>query len=196
MLIKNGFYLNFHNTGVDLFLETNYYGSGYWDNGFIVFDLVSNNNVGFSLMTSFSSSSDNDVNVWHSRLGHIGQQRMNRLAKEGLLGPLKKVNLPTCPNCLEEKMKRKPFGKAIRAQIPLQLVHSDVCGPMNVRAKHGASYFITFINDFTRFDYVYLISYKSEALGCFKNFLNLVENQKDVRLKALRTNRGREYFSN
>ena len=138
-------------------------------------------------MTSYSSSSDNDVNVWHSRLRHIGQQRMNRLAKEGLLGSLKKFNLPTCPNYLEGKMARKPFGKAIRAQIPLQLVHSDVCGPMNVRAKHGASYFITFIDDFTRFGYIYLISHKSKALGCFRNFLNLVKNQKDVRLKALRT---------
>ena len=112
---------------------------------------------------------------------------MNRLTKEGFLRPLKKVNLPSYPNCLEGKMARKPFGKAIRAQIPLQLVHSDVCGPMNVRAKHGASYFITFIDDFTRFGYIYLISHKSKALGCFRNFLNLVKNQKDVRLKALRT---------
>ena len=72
LLIKNGFCLNFHDTGVDLFLKTNYYGSGCWDNGFIVFDLISNNNVGFSFMTSSNSSSDNDVNVWHSRLGHIG----------------------------------------------------------------------------------------------------------------------------
>ena len=121
-------------------------------------------------MTSSSSSSNNDVNVCYSRLGHIGQQRMNRLAKEGLLGPFKKVNLPTCPNCLEGKMIRKSFGKAIRAQIPLQLVHSDVCGLMNVRAKYGASYFITFINDFTRFSYVYLISHKSKASGCFRKF--------------------------
>ena len=66
---------------------------------------------------------------------------------------------------------------------------------MNVRAKHGASYLITFIDDFTKFDYVYLISHKSEALWCFRKFLNLVENQKDVRLKALRTDRGREYLS-
>ena len=50
---------------------------------------------------------------------------MNRLAKEGLLRSLKKVNLPTCPNCLEGKMARKPFGKVIRAQIPLQLVHLE-----------------------------------------------------------------------
>ena len=92
-------------------------------------------------------------------------------------------------------MARKPFGKAIRAQISLQLVHSDVCGPMNVRMKHYASYFTTFIDNFTRFGYVYLISHKSEALGCFRNFLNLIENQKDVRLKALRTDRGREYLS-
>ena len=67
---------------------------------------------------------------------------------------------------------------------------------MNVRAKHDASYFITFIVDFTRFGYVYLISYKSEALGFFRKFLNLVDNQKDVRLKALRADRGREYLSN
>ena len=83
-------------------------------------------------------------------------------------------------------MARKPFGKTIRAQIPLQLVHSDICGPMNVRAKHGTSYFITIIDDFTRFGYVYLISHKYDALGCFRNFLNLVKNQKDVRLKTFR----------
>ena len=93
-------------------------------------------------------------------------------------------------------MARKPFGKAIRAQIPLQLVHSIVCGPMNVKAKHVASYFITFIDDFTRFNYVYLISHKFEALWCFRKFFNLVENQKDVRLKALRTDQGREYLFN
>ena len=50
LLIKNGFCLSFHDTGVDLFLKTNYYGSGCWDNSFIIFDLVSNNNnAGFSL---------------------------------------------------------------------------------------------------------------------------------------------------
>ena len=92
-------------------------------------------------------------------------------------------------------MARKPFGKAIKAQIPLQLVHLNVCGPMNVRAKHGASYFITFIDDFTKFGYIYLISHKSKIIGCFRKFLNLVENQKDVKLKALKIDRGCEYLS-
>ena len=76
---------------------------------------------------------------------------MNKLTKQGFLGSLKKVNLLTCPNCLEGKVTRKPFEKAIKAQIPLQLVHSNVYGPINVMTKHGVSYFITFIDNFTRF---------------------------------------------
>ena len=47
------------------------------------------------------------------------------------------------------KATRLPFGKAKRACFPLELIHSDICGPMNVRARHGAQYFITFIDDFT-----------------------------------------------
>ena len=83
---------------------------------------------------------------------------MNRLKKERLLGSLKKVNLPTCPNCLKGKTVRKPFGKIIRTQIPLQLVYSDNYGLMNVRARHDALYLITFINDFPRFSCLFNIS--------------------------------------
>ena len=88
---------------------------------------------------------------------------MNRLAKEGLLEPLSHIDLPVCEHCLAGKATRKPFGEATRAQTPLQLIHSDICGPMNVRARHGAHYFITFIDDFTRFGVVYLISHRYEA---------------------------------
>ena len=118
------------------------------------------NSNSFSLFTS-SNISNNDVNIWHARLGHIGQQRMDRLAKEGLLGQIEKVNLSTYENCLAGKMARKPFGKGTRAELPLQLIHSDICGPMNVRARHRGVYFITFIDDYTRFGHVYLISHKS-----------------------------------
>lgn len=66
---------------------------------------------------------------------------------------------------------------------------------MNVRTKYGASYFITFINDYSRFGHVYLISHKPEALDCFKLYLNIVENQLDSNVKVLRTDRRREYLS-
>ena len=65
---------------------------------------------------------------------------------------------------------------------------------MNVRARHGDFYFITFIDDYTRYGHVYLISHKSEAFDCFRQYMRLVENQLDMSIKALRTDRGREYL--
>jgi hypothetical protein len=73
---------------------------------------------------------------------------MTRLAREGHLGPFAKVDLPICEPCLAGKACRKSFGKAVRATQP-ELIHSDICGPMNVKARHGASYFLTFIDDYT-----------------------------------------------
>ena len=66
---------------------------------------------------------------------------------------------------------------------------------MNVKARHRVVYFITFIDDFTRYGYIYLISHNSQALDCFIKFINLVENQLDKKIKALRIDRGREYLS-
>ena len=84
--------------------------------------------------------------------------------------------LIVCESCLASKAKRKPFGKASCASCPLELVHFDTCGPINVRACHGASYFITFIDDYSHFGYVYLISHKSKALDCLRRFVHEVEN--------------------
>ncbi|GAV60933.1 gag_pre-integrs domain-containing protein, partial [Cephalotus follicularis] len=96
-------------------------------NNFFIMDLVDS-----ASSSLFVNANDIDSVTWHARLGHIGQDRMTRLAREGLLGPLAKVNLPICEPCLAGKACRKPFGKAIRDTHPLELVHSDICGPMNV----------------------------------------------------------------
>ncbi|KAF3638907.1 hypothetical protein FXO37_24173 [Capsicum annuum] len=83
------------------------------------------------VMSYYSSNNDVNIITWHARLSHIGQDRMNRLAKEGHLGSFSKIEMPTYQNCLAGKITRKPFGKAKRAEFPLQLIHSDICGPMN-----------------------------------------------------------------
>ena len=56
-------------------------------------------------------------------------------------------------------------------------------------------YFITFIDDFTRYGHVYLIFHKSEVLDCFRRYIDLVENQLDQKIKTLKIDRGREYLS-
>src|SRR5688500_19634835 len=52
----------------------------------------------------------------------------------------------------------------------LDLIHTDVCGPLSVSAKGGFNYFITFTNDFSRYGFVYLMKYKSETFEKFKEF--------------------------
>ncbi|KAL4285029.1 hypothetical protein GQ457_16G019150 [Hibiscus cannabinus] len=86
-------------------------------------------------------------------------------------------------------------GKGERSSDSLGLIHSDVCGPMNTQARGGYQYFITFTDDFSRYGYIYLMRHKSEALEEFKEFKNEVQNQHGKSVKALRSDRGGEYFS-
>ena len=109
---------------------------------------------------------------------------MNRLVRENLLGQFTKIDMSTCEYCLADKTTRKPFNKGTRAEIPLQFIHSNICGPMSVRARHDALYFITFIDDLTRYSHVYLISHKLEILDCFRRYINLVDNQLDKKIKT------------
>lgn len=92
---------------------------------------------------------------------------MKEFAREGLLGSLAKIDLPICEYYLVGKTTRKPSSRGTKTKLPLQLVHSTVCDPLNVRARNGASYFIPFIDDFMCFGYVFLIFHKLEAIYCF-----------------------------
>jgi len=98
VLLRLGFDWRFHNTEVKLVLETTYFGSGFLRDVLIVMDLDVGSfslNVSFFLFAS-SQNCENDMNIWYARLGHIGQNRMQRLAKEALLAHIDQVSLPIC----------------------------------------------------------------------------------------------------
>ena len=83
-------------------------------------------------------------------------------------------------------MTKSPFKKkGERTKDLLELIHSDVCGPMSQSARDGYRYFITFTDDYSRYGYVYLMMHKSEAFDKFKEYKNEVENQLDKRIKVL-----------
>ncbi|GKA84869.1 retrotransposon protein, putative, ty1-copia subclass [Tanacetum coccineum] len=93
-------------------------------------------------------------------------------------------------------MTRKPFShKTEKVKDVLGLIHTDVCGPLRHLSKKGASYFITFTNDYSRYGYVYLLKHKHEVFEAFKVFKNKVENQLRKTIKAIRSDRGGEYIS-
>ena len=78
-------------------------------------------------------------------------------------------SLSTYESCLLGKMTKSPFTeKGKRASEVLELIHTDVCGPMNICAKYGYVYFKTFIDDLSRYGYIYLMKHKSESFEIFK----------------------------
>ncbi|KAL0313416.1 UNVERIFIED_CONTAM: Retrovirus-related Pol polyprotein from transposon TNT 1-94 [Sesamum radiatum] len=141
---------------------------------------------------------DNHENaqIWHARLGHISKDRIRRLVDTKSLEIDDLDHLPTCESCLKGKMTKKPFvGQSAIAKGLLDLVYTDVCGPLSIPARGGFPYFITFTDDHSRYGYVYLMRYKSEAFGRFKEYRLEVDNQTSRNIKALRSDRGGEYLS-
>ena len=103
-----------------------------------------------------------------------------------------------CESCVEGKIHRFPFptdgGK--QADEPLELIHSDVCGKMSTKSIGGAEYFLTFIDDKTRYVWVYMLTRKDEVFQRFQEWKALVENSSGHKVKVLRTDNGGEYTSN
>ncbi|KAL0462672.1 UNVERIFIED_CONTAM: hypothetical protein Slati_0154800 [Sesamum latifolium] len=157
-------------------------------------DLVSN----LIMTAQHKSKVDNHENaqLWPARLGHISKDRIRKLVDSKSLEVDDLDNLPTCESCLNGKMTKKPFvEKSAIANGLLNLVHTDVCGPLNTPARGGFSYFIMFTDDHSRYGYVYPMRYKFEAFGRFKEYRLEVENQIGHKIKALRSDRYGEYLN-
>ena len=108
---------------------------------------------------------------------------------------LRVETLPVCESCLEGKITKCHFSvKGNRAKEPLELVHSDVYGPIKVQARGGYEYFVTFIDDYSRYGHTYLIHRKSETFGKFQEFKAEAGKQLGKTLKTLRSDRGGDYL--
>ena len=94
-------------------------------------------------------------------------------------------------------MSKTPFfGTMERANDLLEIIHTDVCGLMSVEARGGYSYFLTYIDDLSRYGYIYLMQHKSETFEKFKEFQSEVENHRNKKIKFLQSDRREEYLSN
>ena len=134
-------------------------------------------------------------NVWHGRLCHVNYNNLDRLINLNLLSKFEIDFNRNCEIYVKVKMARECFKPVERSTKPLELIHSDVCDMKVVQTKGGKKYFITFIDDCTRYYYVYLLRSKNEAIEAFIQYTNEFENQLNKKIKALRSDRGREYES-
>ena len=131
--------------------------------------------------------------LWHQRLGHISRDRMTRLVKDEVLPHLDFSDFEKCVECIKGKMTKGNKKGSTRSTGLLELIHTDICGPFP-SGIGGHKSFITFIDDYSRYMYLFLINEKSESLEMFKTFKAEVENQLDRKIKVVRSDRGGEYY--
>ena len=141
----------------------------------------------------------NRIEDWHKRLGHASPDTLVHMAKEGLVDGLQLVGntkMPFCETCQFGKQTRNPFPKeAVRSKKVLELIHSDVCGPMPVNSVGGSRYFVTFVDDCTRYTAVYFMNKKSEVLKYFREFHREAELVTGCKVKCIRSDNGTEYVN-
>lgn len=137
--------------------------------------------------------------LWHRRYGHLNFQALMQLktAVSGIAIENDDSEIINCKVCPMGKQKREKFDTSTsRTTKELELVHSDVCGPMETKTIGGARYMLTFTDDYTRKTFVYFLAEKTQVLNTLIEFKNFVEKQTGERIKTLRTDNGTEYISN
>eukprot|EP00253_Pinus_taeda_P025085 PITA_25085 len=136
--------------------------------------------------------------LWHARFGHLNYDSLCLLKKNGVVGLLTiPRKLKQCDACILGKHRKQSFHDSYsRARRKLELIHSDLCGPMPVPSANGNKYIMTFIDDYTRMCWVYLMKNKSDAFLTFKNFHKWIENDAQSHIGSIRADNGKEYTSN
>lgn len=195
LLSKAGFRLVFESDKFILTKSGVFVGKGYQDNGLFKMNVMNvirpeAKNKIIDSVYLFESS-----NLWHERLGHVNFNTLQRLAHLNIIPTFKRNPQDKCEICVEAEMAKAPFHSVTRCITPLELIHTDVCDLKFVQTRGGKKYFITFIDDCTRFCYVYLLKSKDEALEAFKKYKTEVENQLSSKIKMIRSDRGGEYVA-
>lgn len=125
---------------------------------------------------------------------------MNKLVKdklgEGLPEELEN-NVKKCANCNQSKMANVPFeNERTQSKEILELIHTDLNGPHSTTGNRDEKYFLTFIDDYSKCTKIYCIKNKNKTTDCFIEFVNLVENNFNKKIKKLRCDDGKEYLNN
>jgi hypothetical protein len=140
-----------------------------------------------------STSSTTAFSLWHSRLGHVSFGRLQSLISSGKLGHVTSQNIDCMP-CQLAKQPALAFNKSDSISTsPFDLVHSDIWGPSPNTTMGGSKYFVIFVDDYSRFTWIYLLKKRSELPQTYHDFAKMVQTQFGRSIKVFRTDNAMEY---
>lgn len=148
---------------------------------------------------SVNDNSYKELEKWHRRMGHINVKDLLVASKKGIIRGinLKNTNYNfRCDICFRGKMTRTPLPKRSDKDVDLlEIIHSDVFGPVRVESHRKSKYMVTFTDDKSRWTEVRFLNSKKDILKIFREFVSMVENQKNKKIKCLQTDNGCEYVN-
>ncbi|KAJ1698879.1 hypothetical protein LUZ63_007391 [Rhynchospora breviuscula] len=133
------------------------------------------------------------ADIWHYRFGHPSLDTTRKILIASNL-PCTNSTLNVCCDCNVAKCHKLPFNNSSTVSMaPLELIHSDVWGPAPLVTSNGFRYFVIFVDDFTRFSWIFFLHSKDEVVKVFASFKLQVENLVGNNIKILRTDGGTEF---
>lgn len=143
---------------------------------------------------------ENCIHQWHRRLGHRDFEALKKLKRDNLVTGIVMTDCgieERCECCLQGKMARAPFPLVPikKTKQPLDLVHTDICGPVAQASKGGKRYVLTLIDDYSDYSETHFLQEKSEAATIIKQFVARMVTEFGRKPKVIRSDRGGEYTS-
>ena len=134
--------------------------------------------------------------IWHQRLGHPTFKTFRHVISKSFLPITQTVDQLFCSNCILGKCAKLPFHNSVtHTSRPLELVHADVWGPTPLLSVSGYRFYVLFVDDFTKYTWLYPLKHKSDVFVTFVQFQALVENLSGFKIGTLRTDSGGEFLS-
>lgn len=153
-------------------------------------------------MPALVSRTKETPQLWHERFGHLGYENLARALDmvTGINTSVEEIKEAAdgglCEPCVLGKQHRSPFKKSTNATTqPLELVHTDVCGPLPITSLGGSNYFLTLLDDYSKLSVVRPLARKSDAAAAVQSTLTFLENQVGYQTKRLRCDNGSEYIN-
>ncbi|KAL0541828.1 hypothetical protein IC582_021892 [Cucumis melo] len=142
----------------------------------------------------FALVTDSDTYQWHLRLGHASPEKLRHLISINNLNSITKFVPFNCLNCKLAKQPALSFSKSTSfCDKPFDLIHYDIWGPAPTSTVHNYRYYVLFIDDFSRFTWIYFLKHRSELSRTYIEFANMIRTQFSCPIKTLRTDNALEY---
>ncbi|GJR89652.1 retrovirus-related pol polyprotein from transposon TNT 1-94 [Tanacetum coccineum] len=138
--------------------------------------------------------------LWHRRLAHLNFGAINHLARHGLVQGLFKLKFEKdrmCFACAMGKGKKKSYKPKSEDtnQEKLNLLHMDLCGPINVASFNEKKYILVIVDDYSRFTWVKCLRSKDEAPDFIIKFLKMIQLRLKAPVRRIRTYNGIEFVN-